>query len=126
MTLYPFDGPPCTRCGCRDTDITREPSSVQDSTGTQSWPVPGAAKCNHCQRGFTFTEMPTPPKPVPKIKYYAGPSCPECGTEDAKTHTTRKKTRARVRYHACEKCGHKFKTSEATADDVEPERAMVG
>lgn len=45
----------CSRCGCHDVEVTREPSERITDYGP--WVTPGAGRCNsnQCGQEFTFT-----------------------------------------------------------------------
>ncbi len=47
------DGPACTRCGCCDSEIIKEPVALQTSKG-DPWIVPGRAECGHCGLVFVW------------------------------------------------------------------------
>lgn len=122
--LFVADGHPCPWCGCRDSEVIREPLPplpCGDQNQTM-WPQPGSAKCGHCRRVFRVEYAP-PKKPAElrPVRYFAGPDCPECGSADTKVHTTKKASGRRVRYHKCAACDHNFKTSE----ESEPEEARI-
>lgn len=111
MQLDLCNGPPCPRCGCRDSKIMREPDNGK------SWWNAGQARCNHCGMGFTFMELPQEPAVVDEVPpaiplQIAGrtipePTCPQCGGETRITST-----RKGLRYHKCTSCGATMKTAK--------------
>lgn len=120
-------GPACPRCGCQDVKVLREP----DASG--SWWGGGKARCRHCQREFTFRQVPKktavePPMVLTPIaivddfdpladvsvvdasvhaidlKVVPVVACPKCG-ETMRVSSTRKN----VRHFKCDKCGETAK-----------------
>jgi transcription elongation factor Elf1 len=126
------DGPPCTRCGCRDVLILQDPIP-------NSWFTTGRARCRHCGRSFSFREKPTvepvdavsefgpvelppvdfqfidpfstridiatEPQSVASTQVTDPAKCPDCGAT-AKAYTTK----GRTQYRKCPACGKKYKT----------------
>ncbi len=104
-------GPECPHCGCRDSEILKEPA------GGRSWFNSGRARCRHCGMEFSFQELPPEPEPAPIVepeqtvpiqiaeRTIPAPKCPDCGGEMRVTST-----RKAVRYHKCDACGRTMKT----------------
>lgn len=131
MTFGPVlqlaDGPPCPRCGCRDSRVLQMP--VVDPT---SWyaraTATGRARCGHCGLTFAFRELPAPIRPPeseaadvddppaaappPKDTAYPVRACPECGSPDVRVKSSpRAKPGApKIRYHECAACLACFKS----------------
>ena len=130
--LDPASGPPCTRCGCRDTTITQRPPE-----GVTSWWAMGRARCNHCRNSFSFRELPLDPReaaPVvasdvvagngevhanepatPRDTAYPVRECPECGSPNVKVVSSPKAKpgRPKTRYHECKDCPATFKSIDS-------------
>lgn len=69
-------GPECPHCGCTQSEILQEPRGDRprliEEGGRKRWAEgsrwfgsTGRAKCGHCRRVFSFTEVPEPPVNVP-------------------------------------------------------------
>jgi len=105
-------GPACPRCGCKDTDVLRRPT-----TESRSWFGAGEARCSHCRLRFHFHATTSPPiesqsPPIesqslpingtrPKFRVFL---CGECG---GKCRVAR--TRDGIRSYKCADCGRIYK-----------------
>jgi Zn finger protein HypA/HybF involved in hydrogenase expression len=104
----------CPRCGCNDTTVISEPSSVpamRDGvvrTDVEPWATPGRAKCNHCQSEFNWTD--DAPREVTRPLVY-DVLCPECGSADTYVASSpAPQGNRRTRYMKCRACKNNFKT----------------
>jgi transcription elongation factor Elf1 len=139
MTLDRIQGLECSRCGCQDVDVTREPPETP--AGVKSWFALGRAVCRHCGLTFAFRKIaaaePPPPesqtpvveaqespldaiRPSPIDAYGEPPDAtaaaqgPEqvnvIACPECQSESVRvRSTTKKIRYYLCKDCGARFK-----------------
>ena len=115
-------GPECPECGCGDG---------QDLGAATRWGKPRTKRqCGYCGHvWYARSADPPPPdeaspagtsSPEPAIAaagvvYPPKLACPKCGSANVKctsSPTASERSTARVRYHVCIDCAHRFKSVE--------------